>query len=122
MDSSEPAREDSEVPDRPGAQRPDARVFEAASRFFAALLGAGRVNETNQPGIVRYCVRTAEQLVQEVDRAMQPAQAPSAAGAADELDLELELEELAKGEGTAYRRPPQGSPAGGRQGTPPSSL
>jgi hypothetical protein len=118
----EPRREDSEVPDRASAQHSDARVFEAASRFFAALLGAGRVNETNQAGIIRYCVRAAEQLVREAEGAAQAAQAPSLQGSADDLDLELELEELAKGEGTAYRRAPQGSPAGGRQGTPSSSL
>src|SRR5512139_706066 len=110
MHLPEPRREDSEVPDRSSAKGSDARVFEAASRFFAALLGAGRVNETNQPGIVRYCVRAAEQLVREADGAAQPVQAAAAQGAADDLDLELELEELAKGEGTAYRRPPQGSP------------
>lgn len=98
------------MPDRSA----DARVFEAASRFFAALLGAGRVNETNQPGIVRYCLRAAQQLVEETDRALRPAPAPQAA--AGDLDLELELDDLGenKPEGTAYRaapaRPPSGRP------------
>lgn len=110
------------MPDRLSARGADARVFDAASRFFAALLGAGRVNETNLPGILRYCVRTAEQLVHEVDGTAQPAQPPIAQGGADDLDLEVELEELAKGEGTEYRRTPQRPPAGGRQGAPPSSL
>ena len=100
------------MPDRSADS--DARVFEAATRFFAALLGAGRVNETNQPGIVRYCIRAAQQLVEETDRALRPQPEPQAA--ASDLDLDLELEELAKPEGTAYR-----APAGGRQ-TPPSSA
>jgi hypothetical protein len=94
-----------------GAQGTDARIFEAASRFFAALLGAGRINETNQPGILRYCVRVAQQLVNELDGAQAVSQ-PSAAPAGD-LDLDLELEELAKPEGTAYRSasPPPARPA-----------
>jgi hypothetical protein len=123
MHSPGPCREESDVPERSNAQASDARVFEAASRFFAALLGAGRVNETNQPGIIRYCIRAAQLLVQEADQAVQAAREPAPPVGAGDLDLELELEELAKGEGTAYRsRPPQRPPAGGRQGAPPSSL
>ena len=97
--------------DRSHAQPAEARVFEAASRFFAALLGAGRVNETNQPGILRYCVRAAQQLVQEADQAVQAALQPVRQAAADDLDLDLELEELGKPDPTAYRaRPAQGTP------------
>jgi hypothetical protein len=97
----------------------DGRVFAAASQFFAALLGAGRVNETNQAGIVRYCVRAALQLAHEADQALAPQPEPQRAAAElEELDLEQELEELAKPEGTAYRTRPQGPPAGGRQGAP----
>lgn len=92
----------------------ESRIYTGASRLFAALLGAGRVNETNMPGIVRYCVRAAIQLSQECDQALQPQPEPKAS---DDLDLDLELDELAKPEGTAYRRP-AGPPAGGRQGTP----
>lgn len=88
------------MPDRPA----DARVFEAATHFFAALLGAGRVNETNQPGILRYCVRAAQQLVEEADRALRPAPEPQLQ--TGDLDLDLELDELAKPEGTAYRSAP----------------
>lgn len=98
------------MPDRPA----DARVFEAATRFFAALLGAGRINETNQPGIMRYCIRAAQQLVEETDRALRPAPAPQAA--AGDLDLDMELDDLGenKPEGTAYRATPAGRPPGGR--------
>ena len=98
------------MPDRPA----DARIFEAATHFFAALLGAGRINETNQPGILRYCVRAAQQLVEEADRALRPAPAPQAA--AGDLDLELELDELGenKPEGTAYRSAAPQRPPGGR--------
>ncbi|HEX5065909.1 MAG TPA: hypothetical protein VFY49_07335 [Myxococcota bacterium] len=98
------------MPDRSA----DARVFEAASRFFAALLGAGRINETNQPGILRYCIRAAQQLVEETDRALRPQPEPQAS--AGDLDLDMELEELAekKPEGTAYRAAPAGRPPGGR--------
>lgn len=94
------------MPDRSA----DARVFEAATHFFAALMGAGRINETNQPGIIRYCIRAAQQLVEETDRAMRPAPEPQAAAA--DLDLDMELEELAenKPEGTAYRTAPQRPP------------
>lgn len=109
---------------RPGSGTQDARIFEAASRFFAALLGAGRISETNQPGILRYCIRAAQQLVEETDRAQQVASQQAAAPpasqqaaappAAGDLDLDLELEELAKPEGTAYRSRPPGPPAGGR--------
>lgn len=96
------------MPDRSA----DARVFEAATHLFAALVGAGRVNETNQPGILRYCVRTAQQLVEETDRALRPAPAPQAA--AGDLDPELEIEVLdeKKPEGTAYRAAPPQRPPG----------
>ena len=98
------------MPDRSA----DARVFEAATHFFAALLGAGRINETNQPGIVRYCVRAAQMLVEESDRAQRPQPAPQAA--AGDLDLDLELDDLGenKPEGTAYRSAPP------RPGRPPA--
>jgi hypothetical protein len=98
------------VPDRSA----DARVFEAATHLFAALMGAGRINDTNQPGIIRYCVRAAQQLVEETDRAMRPAPEPQAA--AGGLDLDLELDDLTekKPEGTAYRAAPAGRPPGGR--------
>lgn len=88
----------------------DARVFEAATQLFAALMGAGRINETNQPGIIRYCVRAAQQLVEETDRALRPEPAPQAA--AGDLDLDLELDEIAekKPEGTAYRAAPPRPP------------
>lgn len=97
----------------------DARVFEAASRFFAALLGAGRINETNQPGILRYCVRVAQQLVAELDGAQVASQQAAGQPAAEDLDLDLELEELAKPEGTAYRSAQPASPPPGRP-TPPA--
>ena len=92
----------------------DERVFNAATHLFAALLGAGRVNETNQAGIVRYVVRSAMQLAKEADQAQAPQPEPQVGGGGDDLDLDMELEELAKPEGTAYRatRPP---PGGGRQ-------
>jgi len=102
-----------------GAQGADARIFEAACRFFAALLGAGRINETNQPGILRYCVRTAQQLVNELDGAQTASQQVAAQPAADDLDLELE--ELAKPEGTAYRSAQPASPPPGRP-APPSGV
>jgi hypothetical protein len=112
------------MPSQPNAAAPtpsEAKVFEAASRFYAALLGAGRVNETNQPGIMRYCIRAAIQLVQETSRTLAEEREPVRQTPTDDLDLEVELEELAKAEGTAYRaRPTQGS--GGRQGSPPGSL
>jgi len=95
----------------------DARIFEAASRFFAALLGAGRINETNQPGTLRYCIRAAQQLVAELDGAQAASQQAAAQPAADDLDLDLELEELAKPEGTAYRAQPASPPA---RPTPPA--
>ena len=100
----------------------DARVFEAATRFFAALLGAGRVSETNQPGILRYCIRAAQQLVAELDGPQAPSPQPvvQSAAAAD-LDLDLELEELAKPEGTAYRSAQPASPPPGRP-TPPGGV
>lgn len=94
------------MPDRSA----DARVFEAATHLFAALLGAGRINETNQPGIIRYCIRAAQQLVEETERALRPAPEPQAA--AGDLDLDMELEELAKPEGTAYRAAPAQRPPG----------
>jgi hypothetical protein len=98
------------VPDRSNAQAQDGRVCEVASRLFAALLTAGRVNETNQPGIIRYCVRAAQQLVQEADEAVQaagePAQSVADALASLDLDLDIEVEEPAKPEGTAYRSGP----------------
>jgi hypothetical protein len=90
----------------------DERVFNAATHLFAALLGAGRVNETNQAGIVRYVVRSAMQLAKEADQAQAPQPEPQAAGG-DDLDLDMELEELAKPEGTAYRATRPGP--GGRQ-------
>lgn len=104
------------VPNRPSAASED-RVFETASRFLAALLGAGRVNETNQAGVVRYCIRLAAQLVQEADRAGQPEPVP-AAGAVlrdGEGDLEIELDpdtQMEKElEAVAYRaRAPQAGP------------
>jgi hypothetical protein len=96
----------------------DARITEVASRFFAALLAAGRVNETNQPGIIRYCVRAAQHLVQEADEAIhaarQPAQSVADALASLDLDLDLEVEEPAKPEGTAYRTTGP-APAAGRK-------
>lgn len=88
----------------------DSRVFTAATHLFAALLGAGRVNETNQPGIVRYVVRAAMQLAKEADQAQAPQPEPQVAGGGDDLDLDMELEELAKPEGTAYRTRPPGTP------------
>lgn len=91
----------------------ESRIYAGATRLFAALLGAGRVNETNLPGILRYCVRAAMQLSQECEQALQPQPEPKAS---DDLDLDLELDELAaKPEGTAYRAPAR-PPAGGRQG------
>ena len=93
----------------------ESRIYAGATRLFAALLGAGRVNETNLPGILRYCVRAAVQLSQECEQALAPQ--PEAKSSADDLDLDLELEELAKPEGTAYRAPAR-PPAGGRQGSP----
>lgn len=102
------------MPDRSNAETEDARICEVASRLFAALLSAGRVNETNQPGIIRYCVRSAQQLVQEADDAARAAREPvrSAADALAslDLDLELEVEEPAKPEGTAYRSGPPPAP------------
>jgi hypothetical protein len=105
-----------------GSQGADARVFEAASRFFAALLGAGRINETNQPGILRYCVRVAQQLVAELDGAQAASQQAAAQPAAGDLDLDLELEELAKPEGTAYRSAQPVSPPPGGRPAPPSGV
>jgi hypothetical protein len=107
------------VQSRPN-QGADARVFEASCRFFAALLGAGRVSETNQPGILRYCVRVAQQLVAELDGVQAASQQPAAQAAGD-LDLDLELEELAKPEGTAYRSAQPASPPPGRP-APPSGV
>jgi hypothetical protein len=101
-------------------QPAEAQVFEAAKCFFAALLGAGRINETNQTGILRYCVRAAQQLVAETAGAMRPQPGPSQSDAGD-LDLEMELEELAKPEGTAYRSANPAAPPGGRQ-SPPSGA
>jgi hypothetical protein len=101
-------------------QPSEAQVFEAAKCFFAALLGAGRVSETNQPGIMRYCVRAAQQLVAETASAMRPQPQPSQTDAGD-LDLDMELEELAKPEGTAYRSAKPAAPPGGRQ-SPPSGA
>jgi hypothetical protein len=98
--------EDSAVPDRSA----DARVFEAATHFFAALLGAGRINDTNQPGILRYCIRAAQQLVEETDRALRPAAAPQASESDLDLDMELDALEDKKPEGTAYRATPQRPP------------
>src|SRR5215831_14264591 len=109
------------VQSRPN-QGADARIFEAASRFFAALLGAGRINETNQPGILRYCVRVAQQLVEELDGAQAASQQVAAPPAAGDLDLDLELEELAKPEGTAYRSAQPMSPPPGARPAPPSGV
>ena len=103
-------------------QGADARVFEAACRFFAALLGAGRINETNQPGILRYCIRSAQQLVAELDGAQAAIQQVAAQPAADDLDLDLELEELAKPEGTAYRSAQPASPPPGRPAPPSGGV
>lgn len=105
-------------------QPSEAQVFEAAKCFFAALLGAGRVSETNQPGIMRYCVRAAQQLVAETASTMRPQAQPQAQpqpsqADAGDLDLAMELEELAKPEGTAYRSAKPAAPPGGRQ-SPPS--
>jgi hypothetical protein len=115
MSPGGPSREDPDVPDRSEALALDARVCEIASRFFAALLSAGRVNETNQPGIIRYCVRAAQQLVEEADAAGRAARepAPSVADALAslDLDLDLEVEEPRKPEGTAYRSGPSPAPA-----------
>jgi hypothetical protein len=102
-----------------GSQGADARVFEAACRFFAALLGAGRINETNQPGIMRYCVRAAQQLISELDGAQAASQQAAAQPGADDLDLDLELEELAKPEGTAYRSAQATSPPPAARPAPP---
>jgi hypothetical protein len=52
-------------------QPSEATVFEAASRFYAALLGAGRINESNQAGIMRYCLRSAMQLAVEAEKMIQ---------------------------------------------------
>ena len=52
-------------------QPSEAHVFEAASRFYAALLGAGRINDTNAPGIMRYCLRAAMQLAVEAEKMIQ---------------------------------------------------
>lgn len=120
MGGLEPCREESDVATRPTAslelQPSEGRVFEAASRFFAALLGAGRVNETNQPGIMRYCIRAAVQLALETDRTVQAEQEPTGQGKRDDdLDLELELDALAESDGTSYRSgAAQAAPARGR--------
>ena len=103
-------------------QGADERVFEAASRFFAALLCAGRINETNQPGILRYCVRVAQQLVAELDGAQAASQQAAAQPTAGDLDLDLELEELAKPEGTAYRSAQPASPPPGRPAPPSGGV
>jgi hypothetical protein len=103
------------VPDRSNAQTLEAGLIEVASRLFAALLTAGRVNETNQPGIIRYCVRAAQQLIEEADAVVQTAREPvkSAADALAslDLDLDLEVEEPPKPEGTSYRSGPGPAPA-----------
>jgi hypothetical protein len=46
-------------------------VYTAASRFFAALLGAGRVSDENQAAVMRYCIESALRMALETDRLVQ---------------------------------------------------
>jgi hypothetical protein len=96
-------------------QPSEAQVFEAASRFYAALLGAGRINESNQQGIMRYCLRSALQLATEAEKMIQgeeQATGPAIGSEPPELDV-LDVDEVVQAPPPQRPRPPSGNP--GRQ-------
>jgi hypothetical protein len=52
-------------------QPSEVAVYTAASRFFAALLGAGRVTKENEAQVMRYCIETALCMARTTDRLIQ---------------------------------------------------
>jgi hypothetical protein len=70
-------------------QPSEAQIFEAASRFYAALLGAGRINDTNATGIMRYCLRAAMQLAVEAEKMIQSEEQASVQASAEPPELDV---------------------------------
>ena len=89
-------------------QPSEASVFEAASRMYAALLGAGRVNDTNAQGIMRYCLRSALQLAVEAEKMIQSEE--EIVGQGDRNAEPPELDILEVDDDVSSPPPPQAPP------------
>ncbi len=54
-----------------GLQQSEAAVLAAASRLFAAHIGAGRVTDDSEASVMEHCIRSAIRMALRVDRLLQ---------------------------------------------------
>jgi len=62
-------------------QGSEIEVMHAASRLFAALIAAGRLDETNQDQLIETSVRLAVELARQADLAIQSDGEPTSRSA-----------------------------------------